>query len=204
MTRLFGYDDDDGRSPAPGSRGPAADRADGLPSVRAGAGRPSPTRSSWAETAVGETVEWYTPPELFEAIGLTFDLDPCSPMAGPVPWVPARRFLSPAENGLVVPWEGRVWLNPPYGPLAPAFLHRLAEHGDGIALVFARTETRWFQSSAPRADAVVFLRNRVSFVRQDGTREARGRTGSGSLLLAYGEACASAVARADLGWTVRR
>lgn len=41
MSALFGYDDEDGRSPAPGSRGPAADRADGLPSVRAGAGRPS-------------------------------------------------------------------------------------------------------------------------------------------------------------------
>jgi hypothetical protein len=41
VSDLFGYDDDDGRSPAPGSRGPAADRADGLPSVRAGAGRPS-------------------------------------------------------------------------------------------------------------------------------------------------------------------
>lgn len=41
MSDLFGYDDEDGRSPAPGSRGPAADRADGLPSVRAGAGRPS-------------------------------------------------------------------------------------------------------------------------------------------------------------------
>jgi hypothetical protein len=43
VSDLFGYDDEDGRSPAPGSRGPAADRADGLPSVRAGAGRPSPS-----------------------------------------------------------------------------------------------------------------------------------------------------------------
>ena len=161
-------------------------------------------RSSWAEVAVGETVEWYTPPEIFEALGVSFDLDPCSPIAGPVPWVPARRFLSARENGLAVPWSGRVWLNPPYGPLTPRFLHRLAEHGDGIALVFSRTETRWFQATAPRADAICFLRDRVSFIRQDGTRNPAGKTGSGSLLFAFGEECARIVDAAYLGWTVYR
>jgi hypothetical protein len=161
-------------------------------------------RSSWAETAVGSTVEWYTPPELFAWLGVGFELDPCSPLAGPVPWVPAERFYSPADNGLVQPWSGRIWLNPPYGPLAPKFMHRLAEHGDGIALVLARTETGWFQASAPRASAVCFLRARVSFVRQDGTRERNGRTGTGSLLMAFGEECADIIGRADLGWLVRR
>lgn len=160
-----------------------------------------PGRSSWADMAVGETVEWYTPPELFTALGLEFDLDPCSPMAGPVPWVPAKRFLSPRENGLTAPWVGRVWLNPPYGRLAPPFLHKLAEHGNGIGLVFSRTETRWFQATAPRATAVCFLRDRLSFVRMDGNRQ--GRPGSGSLLFAFGEDCAAAVEQAGLGWTFR-
>jgi hypothetical protein len=32
--------------------------------------------------AVGSSVEWYTPPEIFEALGLTFDLDPCAPPGG--------------------------------------------------------------------------------------------------------------------------
>jgi len=31
------------------------------------------------ESARNESVDWYTPPELFDALGLTFDLDPCSP-----------------------------------------------------------------------------------------------------------------------------
>lgn len=151
------------------------------------------------EAAKGASVEWYTPPELFDRIGLHFDIDPCSPMAGPVPWVPADTFYSPRENGLLSPWQGKVWLNPPYGPEAPAFLHRLAEHGNGMALLFARTETRWFQAAAPRADAVSFLRDRLYFIRGDG---ATGRSAAGSVLLAWGEECASALARADLGWTV--
>lgn len=163
-----------------------------------------PTRSTWGDVAVGETVEWYTPPEVFEAIGLEYDVDPCSPMAGPLPWVPATTFYSARENGLVQPWRGRVWLNPPYGPLAPGFLRRLVAHGDGVALMFARTETRWFQSTAPAADAIVFLRDRVSFVRQDGVRNPAGRTGSGSVLFGFGRECADALERAELGWTIRR
>ena len=42
------------------------------------------------EPSVGATCEWFTPPEIFEALGLEFDLDPCSP--GPGHWVPARKI----------------------------------------------------------------------------------------------------------------
>jgi hypothetical protein len=42
-----------------------------------------------------EPENWYTPPEYFKAIGLTFDLDPCSP--GPGHWVPALKIYYEAE-----------------------------------------------------------------------------------------------------------
>lgn len=155
------------------------------------------------ETALGSTIEWYTPPELFERLGLEFDLDPASPMDGPLPWVPAKRFYSARENGLVQPWEGRVWLNPPYGPAMRPFLDKMDHHRDGLVLVFARTETRWLQHYAPRADLVCFLRDRLSFVAEDRRWNRRGQAGSGSILLAYGTASVAAVERADLGWTIR-
>jgi hypothetical protein len=151
------------------------------------------------ESAVGATHEWYTPPALFEAIGMTFDLDPCSPMAGPVPWVPAKRFYNATDNGLVQPWEGRAWVNPPYGPMLPKFLHRLVEHGDGIALIPARTETRAFQAAAPRASTICFLRDRVHFIRQDGLQ---ARSTYPSVLLAFGPECGAYLAGTNLGWTV--
>lgn len=158
------------------------------------------SRNAHGEHAVGATVEWFTPPELLAAIGLTYDVDPASPLRGPVPWIPATRFYSPSDNGLIQPWAGRVWLNPPYGNMAVPFLHRLAEHGHGIALVFARTEVDWWQASAPRATAVCFLRDRLYFIREDGFR---GRAAMGSALLAFGADCADAIERADLGWLVR-
>lgn len=57
------------------------------------------------ESSVGTFVEWYTPPEIFTALNLRFDLDPASPVGG-LPWIPADRQVSVLEDGLSVPWFG--------------------------------------------------------------------------------------------------
>lgn len=150
------------------------------------------------EAPWGATREWFTPPELFDRLGLRFDLDPASPMAGPVPWVPADRFYSPTENGLMAPWTGRVWLNPPYGPPGVAFVQRMVEHADGLLLVPARTETRWFQLALREADEFCLLRDRLHFIRADGYQE---RAPFGSALFAWGWQSALALQHADLGYT---
>lgn len=150
----------------------------------------------------GLTNEWYTPPRLFEALGLRFDLDPASPLEGPVPWVPADRFINPVENGLLSIWEGRVWLNPPYGRDVGRWVGKLAEHGDGIALVFARTETPWFQQFAARASALLFIRGRLSFVDRQG-RRGKGNAGAPSVLMGWGDVCRDALESSGLGWCLR-
>lgn len=146
----------------------------------------------------GVTDEWYTPPEVFTALGLDFDLDPCHPRDR-LAWVPALRTLSIDDNGLAVPWQGRVWLNPPYGPQTGLWLGKLADHGDGVALVFARTDTRWFQSCAARAQVVCMVEGRIRFVQPNGQRA--GTAGAPSCLLAYGDECADAVSSCGLGLT---
>lgn len=85
---------------------------------------------------------WLTPPAILAALG-PFDLDPCA-APEPRPWPTADRHISLPENGLLTPWSGRVWLNPPYSREARQWIARLAEHGTGTALVFARTEAAWF------------------------------------------------------------
>jgi len=85
--------------------------------------------------------DWYTPPEIFEALDLVFDLDVCAPVGG-VQWIPARRYLTIEDDALTNAWEGRVWMNPPYSNPAP-FVARWLEHGNGVALL-PMSKARWF------------------------------------------------------------
>ncbi|WAC68874.1 DNA N-6-adenine-methyltransferase [Microbacterium sp. SL75] len=128
-------------------------------------------------------VRWLTPPELVAPLG-RFDLDPC----GAPGHVLADRtyLLENGDDGLRDPWDGRVWLNPPYGKLAEPFLRKLADHGRGVALIFARTETKMFHEQVwGRASAVLFMLGRVSFLTADGVK-ARANAGAPSCLVAYG------------------
>lgn len=146
----------------------------------------------------GETNEWYTPPEIFNALGCSYDIDVAAPPGG-VPWIPAHRFFDYHDDGLAQRWEGRVWLNPPYGPHTASWLGKLAAHGDGIALVFARTDVRWFQTIAEQADLVCFIAGRVRFVRGEG-RAANGHNAAApSCLMAFGTKCAQIVRASGLG-----
>lgn len=131
----------------------------------------------------GATNEWLTPPHIIERLG-PFDLDPCS--ADPMPWRTAARMLWHSDDGLSANWEGRVWLNPLYGTEAVKWLAKLADHGDGIAILFARTETEMFRRYVwERAHSVFFFYGRLHFHRPDGTR-AKGNAGGPSCLISYG------------------
>lgn len=135
------------------------------------------------QSARMQTDEWLTPKHIIDALG-PFDLDPCAPIVRP--WPTARIHYTVEDNGLSQPWFGQVWLNPPYGCEAEKWLRRLADHGNGIALIFARTETQAFFSTVwARADAVLFLRGRLTFCRVDGS-PGPGNSGAPSVLVAYG------------------
>lgn len=154
----------------------------------------------------GITNDWITPPEILKALG-TFDLDPC--VCTPQPWPTARQMFNREQNGLSQEWHGRVWLNPPYGPEAWEWLAKLAEHGRGTALIFARTETEGFVREVWRkADAMLFLEGRLHFHHPNGAR-AKGNSGGPSVLVAYGADDAEKLADCGLtgayqrGWTVK-
>lgn len=132
----------------------------------------------------GETNEWLTPPHILEALG-PFDLDPCAPVVRP--WEIADAHYTIEDDGLSQPWHGFVWVNPPYGPHAGAWLEHAAAHGNGLALIFARTETKaWRDHIWARAEAVGFLHGRLRFFRNDGTMGTTSNAGAPSALVAYG------------------
>lgn len=125
----------------------------------------------------GKTDRWLTPIEIVQALG-HFDLDPCGERSHPT----ASTIYE--DDGLRRGWFGRVWLNPPYSEVGK-WMYRLAEHGSGIALVFARTETRWAQKVLPKASSVLFLAGRLTFTSP--VIPTSGNSGAPSMLLAFGE-----------------
>lgn len=145
------------------------------------------------EKTKSDTTTWLTPLSLVNALG-KFDVDPC----GYPGHKTAERLITLPEDGLHLPWEGRVWLKPPYGKGngIDAWLFRLWGQGNGIALVPARTETEWFQRAASTAAGMLLLKKRIAFLTPEGVPVTGNPVGS--ILLAYGASNARVLATCEL------
>jgi hypothetical protein len=149
------------------------------------------------EPCVGETSEWFTPPKIFDALRLTFDLDPCSP--GPGHWVPAKKIYTQADDGLAQPWHGFVFMNPPFGGrngYVP-WLRKFFTHGNGVAIVRAYTSSAWWHSEMPKADLILFPKGKTKFIRPDGSIGTA--PGHGVVLVGMGAVACEALRRSGLG-----
>lgn len=139
--------------------------------------------------------EWLTPPSIISALG-AFDLDPCSPIVRP--WSTAKHHFTINDDGLMQEWFGRVWLNPPYGRSLEMWMNRMSLHGDGVALTFARTDTKTFQQFVfPVADSILFINGRILFHHVNGT-QAKDNGGAPSVLIGYGEYNSDALAQSGI------
>jgi hypothetical protein len=161
--------------------------------------------SRFAGAASARTDEWLTAPATHAALGgwRAFDLDPAA-MVGQ-PWPTARHHYTRHDNGLLLRWNGDIYLNPPYvRGLLGRFMARMASHGRGIALIFARTDTEVFHAYVwGAASALLFLRGRQRFCLPSGRPALRSDgkpadAGAPSVLCAYGQKHADVLAGCGL------
>jgi hypothetical protein len=120
------------------------------------------------EQCVGATDEWYTPKHVFDALGCRFDMDVAAPHDRRHVCVPTNHWI--LQDSLRQEWRGFIWMNPPFGArngLVP-WLQKFWDHGNGIALVPDRTSAPWWQTYAPKADAVLFVARKIKFIGPDG------------------------------------
>lgn len=120
------------------------------------------------------TTTWLTPQWLIEALG-PFDTDAACPTGG-MPWKTAERMVTEQDDSLAMDWKGfgYTWLNAPWGPEQWEFIDRLDAHGNGIALLRARTNTKAFHRYAwqsPNISGVFFFSGaKLTFHNEDGTK----------------------------------
>ena len=117
-----------------------------------------------------QSYDYWTPPEIFTALDMEFDLDAASPVGG-VDWIPAK------------------WLD------------KFIEHRNGIALVFSRTDTKWFHDYVKKSDAVLFIKGRLFFYKSG--IKTKHSAGNGSILIACGEKSVNALEKSGLGWFIK-
>ena len=134
-----------------------------------GAPKPFYTHAGNSSTSM----KWQTPAgileALYEAFGI-FDVDPCSPSANRASApVKASVHYTEADDGLSLPWHGTVFINPPYGRALRMWVAKAeAEVRCGnartvVALIPARTDTRYWHEHVAGTATVFFLRGRLTF-----------------------------------------
>jgi hypothetical protein len=159
------------------------------------------------QTSIGKSQVHITPRWIIDALG-PFDLDPCA--AFPRPWDCAKENLAQADDGLDQEWHAQelVWLNPPFdrrGILA--WITKLVQHKNGIALLHARTETAWFRLCWQHASGIFFLHQRVIFCKPDGSPQTTlkgevANSGAPVCFVAFGELANERLLRCRLEGTL--
>ena len=99
--------------------------------------------------------DWRTPKKLYDELDkeFNFDFDPCPP--------------NPKQNGLIIEWGKRNYVNPPYSDVSKWIRKGVAESLKGKLVVFltaSRTDTRWFHDYALKyAKEIRFIKGRLKF-----------------------------------------
>jgi phage N-6-adenine-methyltransferase len=108
---------------------------------------------------------WATPQELFDALDeeFRFTLDPCASASN----AKCDRYFTVADDGLVQPWTGSVFMNPPYGRTIGKWVEKAYRESllgaTVVCLIPARTDTAYWHDYVMRAHEVRFIRGRLHF-----------------------------------------
>jgi site-specific DNA-methyltransferase (adenine-specific) len=130
-----------------------------------------------------ERGDWETPQSFFDLVDdeFGFTLDAAASASN----AKCADFYDTTRDGLMRPWEGVVWCNPPYGRGIDEWVRKGYEAAqDGatvVMLIPARTDTRYWHDYVMRAAEVRLLRGRLVF----GVGEARANAPFPSALVVF-------------------
>ena len=111
-----------------------------------------------------KTDEWETPQNLFDELDREFRLswDVCATDDN----TKLPKWWTKKDDGLSKDWRGlRCWMNPPYGRDIGRWVKKASEGGAKIvvALLPARTDTKWFHDYILGKAEIRFLKGRLKF-----------------------------------------
>ena len=112
------------------------------------------------------TGEWETPQDLFDKLNkeFNFKLDVCATKEN----AKCKRFFTKEDNAWKQEWSEMNWMNPPYGReigiwVRKAFMNAKKYGKTTVALLPARTDTKWFHNYIYKKAEIRFLKGRLKF-----------------------------------------
>lgn len=109
---------------------------------------------------------WETPQILFDQLDheFHFSLDVCALPEN----AKCEKYYTPEQDGLLQPWYGICWCNPPYGRGIGKWVKRAHDYAaNGVTTVMllpARTDTKWFHDYILNPQREVrYIRGRLKF-----------------------------------------
>lgn len=112
-----------------------------------------------------ETDLWATPQAFFDLVNreFHFTIDVCATPDN----AKCAVYYTPEQNGLAQHWQGRCWMNPPYGRKIGLWIRKAHESAAQGAVVVgllpARTDTAWFHNYIYGHAEIRFVRGRLKF-----------------------------------------
>ena len=109
-----------------------------------------------------KTDMWATPQGFFDELNkeFGFTIDVCAIPEN----AKCKRFFSPDVDGLKQEWIGVCWCNPPYGKEIGKWVKKAHDSiCTTVALLPARTDTRWFHDYILGKAEIRFVRGRLKF-----------------------------------------
>lgn len=114
-----------------------------------------------------KTAEWTTPQAFYDRLNqeFNFTLDPCCTDET----AKCSAYYTEADDGLAQPWAGHsVFMNPPYGRSIKDWIRKAYEESRKpntvvVALIPARTDTRYWHDYCMEASEIRFIKGRLKF-----------------------------------------
>ena len=112
--------------------------------------------------------DWITPQRLLDKAMTDYNIIPYLDVCATEENKKCVRFISEKQDALRHSWQENFFVNPPYSKvsqfMAKAYSESVKNSVNGICLVYAKTDTKWWHDSVEDVAEVHFIEGRIKFI----------------------------------------
>lgn len=111
--------------------------------------------------------DYGTPPSVYARACMKYDIYPSLDVCATQENAKCKKFFTEKQDSLMYEWKETFFMNPPYSKvekfMKKAYYQHLKHGIDGLILVFAKTDTKWWHSFVEDKAEIHFIKGRIKF-----------------------------------------